>query len=159
MEVDNSKFVAGAGTTTMSILGTIGLGYGLLNGGNGLGGLFGGGNRLAEAEAKIAKLEAERYTDAATIATQAREAELRALEVKNAEAIAALKKEYDLRVDLERQKAKIELLEAVNPLTAQLASTQTSLVALQQTVGGFTRPYILASAVAPATTATASTGA
>ena len=158
MDVDNSKFVAGGGTTTMAVLGTVGLGYSLLNGGNGLGGLLGGGPRLAEAEAKIAKLEAERYTDAATIATQAREAELRALEVKNAEAIAALKKEYDLRVEIERQKAKIELLEAVNPLTAQLASTQTSLVALQQVVGGFTKPYILSSAVAPAT-ATASAGA
>jgi len=30
---------------------------------NGGAGLFGGGNQLAEAQAKIAKLEAEKYTD------------------------------------------------------------------------------------------------
>lgn len=158
MDVDNSKFVAGGGTLALGIIGTALGGLNTLAGGNGLGGLFGGGNRASEADAKIAKLESERYTDATVIAAQAREAELKALEIKNAEDIKAAKKEYELRAEIDRQKAKIELLETVNPLNTQLASAQASILALQQMVAGFTKLVIPSSAVV-STTATAATGA
>ena len=61
MEVNNERFVAGGGTTALGIIGTALGGLATVGNGNGLN-LF-GGNRMAEADAKIAKLEAERYTD------------------------------------------------------------------------------------------------
>lgn len=144
-EVDNSKFVAGGGTTTMSILGTIALGMEFLKGG-GLGLLGGGAN--AAADAKIAKLEAEKYTD-----------EVRALEVKNAADIAALRKENELRLELANKQAKIDQLEAAAPINATLAAQGASIAMLQQILGKITTIGIPSSAVLPAPTATASTGA
>lgn len=75
----DGKQVAGAGTTAMSItaLAVAGLDYLTKNNIN----LFGGGATaaaLAAAEAKIAKLESEKYTDAAVIASDRRFAALEA---------------------------------------------------------------------------------
>ena len=78
----DGKQVAGAGTTAMSIiaLAAAGIDYLTKNNIN----LFGGGNggpaaaALAQAEAKIAKLEAEKYTDAAVLASGQRAAALEA---------------------------------------------------------------------------------
>lgn len=62
------KYVAGAGTTAAAWIGT---GLGVLNSanGNGIGGLFGGGNNSLQKEnaallAEVGQLKAEKYTDA-----------------------------------------------------------------------------------------------
>ena len=145
MEVNgnNERFVAGGGTLALGIIGTALGGLNTLAGGNGgLGGLF-GGNRAAADDSRIAKLESERYTDAAVIAAQAREAELKTLEVKNAEDIKAMRTEFELRAEIDRKQAKIDLLEAVGPLSAEVKT-------LKEAVGGFTRLVIPSSAVMPA---------
>ena len=168
MEVNNDKFVAGGGTLALGIIGTA---LGGLNSlaGNG-GGLF-GGNRVADAEAKIAKLEAEKYTDAAVIAAQEREAisnaklaamteKVEHLAIKNAADIQALKTESELRAEIDRKQAKIDLLEATAPINAALSANATAIAGIQQVLGSITKVVIPSSAVCGGTTAAAtSTGA
>ena len=114
--------------------------------GGGLGLL--GGAPGAAADAKIAKLEAEKYTD-----------EVRALEIKNAADIAALRKENELRLEIASKQAKIDQLEAAAPVSATLAAQGASIAMLQQLLGKITTFGVQSGAVIPATTATASTGA
>ena len=140
MDVNNDKYVAGAGTTALGIIGTVLGGLGVAGNGNGSIPLLGGSNRAAEADAKIAKLEAERYTDAAVIASQARDSEIRDLETKNAADIKAMRTEFELRAEIDRKQAKIDLIEAVSPLANEVK-------VLKETVGSFTRVVIPASAV------------
>lgn len=159
---DNNRFVAGGGTLALGIIGTALGGLNSLVSGNG-GALF-GGNRVADAEAKIAKLEAERYTDAAVIAAQEREAisnaklaamteKVEALAIKNAEDIKAMRTEFDLRAENDRLQAKVNLLEAVNPINAALGANATAIAGLQQVLGNITKVVIPASAVCGSTTA------
>lgn len=66
---DRNRYVAGSGTTALGIIGTVAGGAALLNGGNGLGGLFGGGNNSLQKEnaallAEVGQLKSEKYTDA-----------------------------------------------------------------------------------------------
>lgn len=163
MEVNNNGgFVAGPGTLSLGIIGTAGTALGLL-GGNGNLPFFGGGNRLTEAEAKIARLEAERYTDAAVMREREHSAagdvliaslteKVNQLAVKNAEDIKALKAEFELRAEIERKQAKIDLLEAVNPLAAQLSATNTAVNGMQQVLAGITKIYVPSTSVCgPAT--------
>lgn len=154
MEVNgNGRFVAGAGTTAMSIIGTAGAAVNALaNGGIPL--LGGGNNRLSEADAKIAKLEAERYTDAAVLEAQKRSAAADVLvaslaekvnqqATKNAEDLKALRVEFELRAENDRKQAKIDLLEATAPVAANTAA----IAGLQQVVAGFTKVVIPSSSV------------
>lgn len=76
VESSNNKWVAGAGTTTLGIIGTALGGLNAVNGGL-LGNLGGGGsnntgtdNDAGKLRAEIAQLKAERYTDAAVIAAE-----------------------------------------------------------------------------------------
>lgn len=152
MEVNNNGgFVAGPGTLSLGIIGTA---LGGLNAlcGNGSLPLFGGGNRAAEADARIARLEAERYTDAAYMREREHTVAAEQLAVKNAEDIKALKAEFELRAEIDRKQAKIDLLEAVSPLAAQLSATNTAVNGMQQVLAGITKIYVPSTSVCgPAT--------
>lgn len=162
MEVSNGGFTAGGGTLSLGIIGTALGGLNTLCG-NGSLPLFGGGNRAAEADAKIAKLEAERYTDAAFMREREHTAAADVLlaqltekanqqAAKNAEDIKALKAEFELRAEIDRKQAKIDLLEAVNPLAAQLSAANTAIVGMQQVLAGITKIYVPSTSVCgPAT--------
>ena len=156
MEVNNERFVAGSGTTALGIIGTALGGLATVGNGNGLN-LF-GNNRMAEADAKIAKLEAERYTDAAVL----HERELSAAKdvliatltekvnqnaQKNADEISALKEEFALRAEIDRKQAKIDLLEATAPLTAGIGANASAISGIQQVLSGFTKVVIPSSSV------------
>ena len=144
MEVNDNKYVAGGGTTALGIIGTALGGLNTLAGGNGFP-LFGGA-RAAD-DAKIAKLEAERYTDAAVIAAQARNAEARELAVKTSEDIKAMRTEFELRAEIDRKQAKIDILEATAPLKAEIASNASAISGLRDVLSGITRVVIPSSAV------------
>ena len=156
MEVNENRFVAGSGTTALGIIGTALGGLATVGNGNGLN-LFGGG-RMSEAEAKIAKLEAERYTDASVMHAQERSAaadvliatlteKVNQIAQKNADEISALKEENALRAEIDRKQAKIDLLEAVNPLAASIGANTTAITAIQQVLSGFTKVVIPSSSV------------
>lgn len=147
---NNDRFVAGGGTLALGIIGTALGGLNTLAGGNGgLSGLF-GGNRAAADDSRIAKLESERYTDAAVIAAQAREAELKTLEVKNAEDIKAMRTEFELRAEIDRKQAKIDLLEATGPMNDKISANTAAIAAVREVLGSFTKVVIPSSAVMPA---------
>ena len=140
MEVNNNgRFVAGAGTLSLGIIGTALAGLDAVSRG-GLP-LLGGSNRLAEADSRIAKLEAERYTDAAVIAAEKRAA---AQDVVIANLNARIEA-AELRAELDREKSKNALIEATAPLASGLASVQTVLA-------NITKVVIPASAVAGGST-------
>ena len=156
MEVNENRFVAGSGTTALGIIGTALGGLATVGNGNGLN-LFGGG-RMSEAEAKIAKLEAERYTDAAIIherdVSAAKDVliatlteKVNQIAQKNADEISALKEENALRAEIDRKQAKIDLLEAVNPLAASIGANTTAISAIQQVLSGFTKVVIPSTSV------------
>lgn len=151
MEVNgnNERFVAGGGTLALGIIGTALGGLNALAGGNGGLPLL-GGNRAAADDSRIAKLEAERYTDAAVIAAQAREADLKTLEVKNAEDIKAMRTEFELRAEIDRKQAKIDLLEAVGPMNDKIGANTAAIAAVREVLGSFTKIVIPAGAVMPA---------
>lgn len=157
-----SKGVAGAGLG----LGIAGTALGVLNSnGNLLGGLFGGVNQaqqslalnaLAERDAKIAKLEAERYTDHSALDVRDRIAALNkdviGQIIVNDKAIASLEsdvkclaKQIELREQIVLGKVNEVALTANNGLTA-LAGTVNCL---QQTVNGITKTIVPAAAVCP----------
>jgi len=138
MEVNDNKFVAGAGTTGMSITGLALAGLDLLR--NGGGGLLGGGNQLAEAQAKIAKLEAEKYTDEKIVP-------LDELGVKNSAGIEALRKEFALRAELDRKQAEIDILKATTPLKEAVVAQGVEIANLKNTVGKITTVGVPSSAV------------
>lgn len=155
MEVsgNNNRFVAGGGTLSLGIIGTALGGLNALANGNGIP-LLGGNNRMAEADARIAKLEAERYTDAAVIEAQKRNAaadvvaaqlaqQLETQSQRNADEIKALRTEFELRAEIDRKQAKIDLLEATAPVAANTAA----IAGLQQVIAGFTKVVIPSSSV------------
>ena len=157
MEVNNERFVAGGGTLALGIIGTALGGLATVANG-GVGPLLGGGNRMAEADAKIAKLEAERYTDAAVIHERERSAAADVLIAtltekvnmqaqKNAEDLKAAKEEFALRAEIDRKQAKIDLLEATAPLTAGVGANAAAISAIQQVLSGFTKVVIPSSSV------------
>lgn len=157
MEVNNNeRFVAGGGTLSLGIIGTA-LG-GLATLANGGAPLFGGGNRMAEADAKIAKLEAERYTDAAVmherelsnakdvlIATLTEK--VNQIAQKNADEIHAIKEEAALRAEIDRKQAKIDLLEATAPLSAGIGANAAAISGIQNVLNGLTKVVIPSSSV------------
>ena len=139
MEINNNRFIAGGGTLALGIIGTAlgGLAAVAQNGGLPL---FGGNVRAAE-DARIAKLESERYTDAFALKAQER-ASAQDIEIAT---IRAELKTAKLEVELEREKSKNALLEATAPLASGLA-------AVQATISGITKVVIPASAVESAAT-------
>ena len=161
MEVNNNdRFVAGGGTLSLGIIGTALGGLATVANG-GVGSLF-GNNRMAEADAKIAKLEAERYTDAAVmrerehaaaadvlIATLTEKVNERAH--KNAEDIKAFKEETALRAEIDRKQAKIDIMEATAPLSAGIGANSAAISGIQNVLSNITKVVIPASAVCGST--------
>lgn len=156
MEVNNERFVAGGGTTALGIIGTALGGLATVGNGNGLN-LF-GGNRMAEADAKIAKLEAERYTDgvimherelsnAKDVLIATLTEKVNQIAQKNAEDIKAFKEESALRAEIDRKQAKIDILEATAPLSAGIGANSAAISGIQQVLTSLTKVVIPSSSV------------
>lgn len=174
-----SKGVAGAGLG----LGIAGTALGLLNGGmlnlGGLGGVLGGGSAagtalgvLAEKDAKIAKLEAENYSDKVAKETYAQsladnratEARINTLLGPVAQAIAANEKEIAvLKAEQAKDKEIIQLkidncccqmsgkIDAVaQAATCGIQQNSAALAALQALVGKITNTVVPLDAICPA---------
>ena len=174
-----SKGVAGAGLG----LGIAGTALGLLNGGmlnlGGLGGVLGGGSAagtalgvLAEKDAKIAKLEAENYSDKVAKETYAQsladnratEARINTLLGPVAQAIAANEKEIAvLKAEQAKDKEIMQLkidncccqmsgkIDAVaQAATCGIQQNSAALAALQALVGKITNTVVPLDAVCPA---------
>ena len=174
-----SKGVAGAGLG----LGIAGTALGLLNGGmlnlGGLGGVLGGGSAagtalgvLAEKDAKIAKLEAENYSDKVAKETYAQsladnratEARINALLGPVAQAIAANEKEIAvLKAEQAKDKEIMQLkidncccqmsgkIDAVaQAATCGIQQNSAALADLQALVGKITNTVVPLDAICPA---------
>ena len=174
-----SKGVAGAGLG----LGIAGTALGLLNGGmlnlGGLGGVLGGGSAagtalgvLAEKDAKIAKLEAENYSDKVAKETYAQsladnratEARINTLLGPVAQAIAANEKEIAvLKAEQAKDKEIMQLkidncccqmsgkIDAVaQAATCGIQQNSAALAALQALVGKITNTVVPLDAICPA---------
>ena len=174
-----SKGVAGAGLG----LGIAGTALGLLNGGmlnlGGLGGVLGGGSAagtalgvLAEKDAKIAKLEAENYSDKVAKETYAQsladnratEARINTLLGPVAQAIAANEKEIAvLKTEQAKDKEIMQLkidnccclmsgkIDAVaQAATCGIQQNSAALAALQALVGKITNTVVPLDAICPA---------
>lgn len=159
-----SKGVAGSGLG----LGIAGTALALLNNGNGLGGLFGNnGATLAEKDAKISQLTAEKYTDTAVLALRDKLEKLvddaAAQTVKNdkaiaqnAQEIACLQRQIDTDTKWARENALLreQILEGKISSVAQAATNGitnlgTSLANLQATVASITSVVVPRTTVCP----------
>jgi hypothetical protein len=150
MEIKDGTYLAGAGTTGMSITALALAGLDILR--NGGAGLLGGGNQLAEAQAKIAKLEAERYTDEKVTPLDEQA-------VKNSAEIAAFKKEMHMQAELDRKQAEIDILKATTPLKEALVAQGVEIANLKNVVGKITTYGVPNSAIIGGSAATAGAGA
>ena len=156
-----SKGVAGSGLG----LGIAGTALGLLNG-NGLGGLFGNSN-VAEKDAIIGQLKAEKYTDTAVLALRDKLEKLvddaAAQTVKNdkaiaqnAQEIACLQRQIDTDTKWARENAQLreQIMEGKISAVAQSATNGinnlgSSLANLQATVASITSIVVPRTAVCP----------
>ena len=142
-----SKGVAGSGLG----LGIAGTALGLLNNG-GLGGLFGGNcqNIIAEKDSKIAKLEAEKYSDASNIELY------KQIKSELKETIANERATYKEFNSLQEKLFKSELekqsmltAQGIQGLQAQINCTNNHLNCLQTVVNGITKIVVPKSAICP----------
>ena len=142
-----SKGVAGSGLG----LGIAGTALGLLNNG-GLGGLFGGNgqNVIAEKDSKIAKLEAEKYSDASNIELY------KQIKSELKETIANERATYKEFNSLQEKLFKSELekqsmltAQGIQGLQAQINCTNNHLNCLQTVVNGITKIVVPKSAICP----------
>ena len=142
-----SKGVAGSGLG----LGIAGTALGLLNNG-GLGGLFGGNcqNVIAEKDSKIAKLEAEKYSDASNIELY------KQIKSELKETIANERATYKEFNSLQEKLFKSELekqsmltAQGIQGLQAQINCTNNHLNCLQTVVDGITKIVVPKSAICP----------
>lgn len=140
-----SKGVSGT-ALGLGIAGTVGLVNSMSQNGDGLlGGLFGGGNKVDELRAENTLLKSQRYTDAENKAITADICQLKAESAVQAEQIAAMKREADLKGQIMEGKIA-QVADAANCGISQL---QCSLGCLQKTVDGITRTFVPAAAVTP----------
>lgn len=143
-----SKGVAGSGLG----LGIAGTALGLLNNG-GLGGLFGSNcaqNVIAEKDSKIAKLEAEKYSDASNIELY------KQIKSELKETIANERATYKEFNSLQEKLFKSELekqsmltAQGIQGLQAQINCTNNHLNCLQTVVNGITKIVVPKSAICP----------
>ena len=142
-----SKGVAGSGLG----LGIAGTALGLLNNG-GLGGLFGGNcqNVIAEKDSKIAKLEAEKYSDASNIELY------KQIKSELKETIANERATYKEFNSLQEKLFKSELekqsmltAQGIQGLQAQINCTNNHVNCLQTVVDGITKIVVPKSAICP----------
>lgn len=141
-----SKGVSGT-ALGLGIAGTVGLVNSLSQNGSGfLGGLFGnGGSQLEEMRAENTLLKAQQYSDASAKDVQAEICQLKTESAVQAEQIASMKREAELRGQIMEGKIA-QVADAANCGISQL---QCSLGCLQKTVDGITRTYVPAQAVTP----------
>lgn len=141
-----AEYASKAQGNTATTLGAIGTALGVMNIHGGLGGLFGNNGLYAasnsEKDAKIARLEAEKYADKNTV------------EVYNA--LAKADKEINIKVD--DLKGRVLAIETAAPLREQILNQKIDGVAfaanagiraLQETVGSITKLIVPKSAVCP----------
>ena len=142
-----SKGVAGSGLG----LGIAGTALGLLNNG-GLGGLFGGNcqNVIAEKDSKIAKLEAEKYSDSSNIELY------KQIKSELKETIANERATYKEFNSLQEKLFKSELekqsmltAQGIQGLQAQINCTNNHLNCLQTVVNGITKTIVPKDAICP----------
>lgn len=143
-----SKGVAGSGLG----LGIAGTALGLLNNG-GLGGLFGGNcaqNVIAEKDSKIAKLEAEKYSDSSNIELY------KQIKSELKETIANERATYKEFNSLQEKLFKSELekqsmlaAQGIQGLQAQINCTNNHLNCLQTVVNGITKTIVPKEAICP----------
>lgn len=142
-----SKGVAGSGLG----LGIAGTALGLLNNG-GLGGLFGGNcqNIIAEKDSKIAKLEAEKYSDSSDIELY------KQIKSELKETIANERATYKEFNSLQEKLFKSELekqsmltAQGIQGLQAQINCTNNHLNCLQTVVNGITKTIVPKEAICP----------
>lgn len=142
-----SKGVAGSGLG----LGIAGTALGLLNNG-GLGGLFGGNcqNIIAEKDSKIAKLEAEKYSDASNIELY------KQIKSELKETIANERATYKEFNSLQEKLFKSELekqsmltAQGIQGLQAQINCTNNHLNCLQTVVNSITKTIVPKEAICP----------
>ena len=142
-----SKGVAGSGLG----LGIAGTALGLLNNG-GLGGLFGSNcqNVIAEKDSKIAKLEAEKYSDSSNIELY------KQIKSELKETIANERATYKEFNSLQEKLFKSELekqsmltAQGIQGLQAQINCTNNHLNCLQTVVNGITKIVVPKSAICP----------
>ena len=142
-----SKGVAGSGLG----LGIAGTALGLLNNG-GLGGLFGGNcqNVIAEKDSKIAKLEAEKYSDASNIELY------KQIKSELKETIANERATYKEFNSLQEKLFKSELekqsmltAQGIQGLQAQINCTNNHLNCLQTVVNSITKTIVPKEAICP----------
>lgn len=143
-----SKGVAGSGLG----LGIAGTALGLLNNG-GLGGLFGGNcaqNVIAEKDSKIAKLEAEKYSDASNIELY------KQIKSELKETIANERATYKEFNSLQEKLFKSELekqsmltAQGIQGLQAQINCTNNHLNCLQTVVNSITKTVVPKDAICP----------
>lgn len=142
-----SKGVAGSGLG----LGIAGTALGLLNNG-GLGGLFGGNcqNIIAEKDSKIAKLEAEKYSDSSNIELY------KQIKSELKETIANERATYKEFNSLQEKLFKSELekqsmltAQGIQGLQAQINCTNNHLNCLQTVVNSITKTIVPKEAICP----------
>lgn len=130
-----SKGVAGSGLG----LGIAGTALALLNnGGDGLAGLLGGGNKMSVLQAENAQLKAQGYTDAATRGLAIEQA-------RQAEQIACIQ----ARFGTERQITDAAIANAVLETSVATTKLAGALECLQNTVAGISSTYVPAGKVTP----------
>lgn len=140
-----SKGVSGT-ALGLGIAGTVGLVNSMSQNGNGLlGGLFGGGNQLEELRAENTLLKAQQYADAGVKDVQSEICQLKAESAVQAEQIAAMKREADLREQITDGK----IARVADNANCGISNLQCALNCLQQTVNGITRTFVPAAAVTP----------
>ena len=142
-----SKGVSGT-ALGLSIAGTVGLVNSLSQNGNGfLGGLFGNGNnsQMEELRSENTLLKANRYTDNQNKDLEREICQLKSESAVQAEQIAAMKREGELREQL----TDCKIAKVADAAKCGIDALRCSLECLQQTVAGITRTYVPAASVTP----------
>lgn len=164
MEVEtkhDNRWIAGPGTTAMSIIGTAAGGLSLLGGG--LGGILGGGNprmnchaqdEIMTLKSQVAKLQSEKYTDQAVNAQRTREAAINekvyGFIIEQDKKIAGIQKEIGClqkQIELQNKFFESELKNQANLTTIGFNNVNNAVQALVNTVSGFTKVVVPSSAV------------
>ena len=141
-----SKGVAGSALG----IGIAGLSAALLNNQNGNGGILGnllgnGSNVLEELRAENTLLKAQQYTDNQNKGIVGEIAQLKAENAVQAEQIAAMKREAELR----EQFTDCKISKVADAATCGINTLRGAIECLQQTVAGITRTYVPAASVTP----------
>lgn len=161
VETHNNKWVAGPGTTALSIIGTAAGGLSLLGGGLGSG-LLGGNQKMnchvqdeiMTLKSEVAKLQSEKYTDEAVNAQRTREAAINekvyGFIIEQDKKIAGIQKEIGClqkQIELQNKYFESELKNQANLTTIGFNNVNGAVQSLVNTISGFTKVVVPSSAV------------